>query len=135
MGRLYVLNFMGRIVFQSSFYWDSDRLERQITGHPAGIRINRSDQCKICSFLMFPLMSARMRCTDCQFTVSGAGFLQRVILRRRTVRGLNSSSNSLVAALSASLYCPVPAAVFAVAAAVLIFQIRLLAVDRFHYLR
>ena len=62
-------------------------LERQITGHPAGIRINVLISMGACLFLMFPLMSGSDEVYRiASYIVSGVGFL--------------------------SVYCPVPAAVF-----------------------
>ncbi|MFQ7453851.1 MAG: MgtC/SapB family protein [Flavonifractor plautii] len=74
-------------------------LERQITGHPAGIRINVLISMGACLFLMFPLMSGSDEVYRiASYIVSGVGFLCGGVIFKEggTVRGLNTASNSLV---------------------------------------
>ena len=93
-------------------------LERQITGHPAGIRINVLISMGACLFLMFPLMSGsdevyRILCSGVIFKEGG------------TVRGLNTAATlwctAAVGVLSSSGSC-----LFAVAAAVILILSNLL---------
>ena len=70
-------------------------LERQITGHPAGIRTNVLISMGACLFMMFPLMSG----TDevyriASYIISGVGFLCSGVIFKEsgTVRGLNTAA-------------------------------------------
>ena len=69
--------------------------ERQITGHPAGIRTNMLICLGACMFLLFPMI---MRSDDIQrvasYIVSGVGFLcSGVIFKENgTVKGLNTAA-------------------------------------------
>ena len=88
-------------------------LERQITGHPAGIRINVLISMGACLFLMFPLMSGSDEVYRiASYIVSGVGFLCSGVIFKEggTVRGL--IQQQLFGVRPLSVYCPVPAAVF-----------------------
>ena len=70
-------------------------LERQITGHPAGIRINVLISMGACLFLMFPLMSGSDEVYRiASYIVSGVGFLCSGVIFKEggTVRGLNTAA-------------------------------------------
>ena len=95
-------------------------LERQITGHPAGIRINVLISMGACLFLMFPLMSGSDEVYRiASYIVSG------VFKEGGTVRGLNTAATlwctAAVGVLSSSGSC-----LFAVAAAVILILSNLL---------
>ncbi|MFR6330056.1 MAG: MgtC/SapB family protein [Eisenbergiella sp.] len=94
-------------------------LERQITGHPAGIRTNVLISMGACLFMMFPLMSG----TDevyriASYIISGVGFLCSGVIFKEsgTVRGLNTAATlwctAAVGVLSSSvIICLLTAAV------------------------
>ena len=70
-------------------------LERQITGHPAGIRINVLISMGACLFVMFPLMSGSDEVYRiASYIVSGVGFLCSGVIFKEggTVRGLNTAA-------------------------------------------
>ena len=103
-------------------------LERQITGHPAGIRINVLISMGACLFLMFPLMSGSDEVYRiASYIVSGVGFLCSGVIFKEggTVRGLNTAATlwctAAVGVLSSSGSC-----LFAVAAAVILILSNLL---------
>ncbi|UQT50803.1 MgtC/SapB family protein [Flavonifractor plautii] len=87
-------------------------LERQITGHPAGIRINVLISMGACLFLMFPLMSGSDEVYRiASYIVSGVGFLCSGVIFKEggTVRGLNTAATlwctAAVGVLSSSGSC------------------------------
>lgn len=112
MGRPYgVLKFMGRIGL-SVLLGFLIGLERQITGHPAGIRINVLISMGACLFLMFPLMSGSDEVYRiASYIVSGVGFLCSGVIFKEggTVRGLNTAATlwctAAVGVLSSSGSC------------------------------
>lgn len=70
-------------------------LERQITGHTAGIRINILISMGSCLFLMFPIMSGSEEVFRiASYIVSGVGFLCSGVIFKDggTVRGLNTAA-------------------------------------------
>lgn len=105
-----------------------DRIRAQITGHPAGIRINVLISMGACLFLMFPLMSGSDEVYRiASYIVSGVGFLCSGVIFKEggTVRGLNTAATlwctAAVGVLSSSGSC-----LFAVAAAVILILSNLL---------
>lgn len=70
-------------------------LERQITGHTAGIRINILISMGSCLFLMFPIISGSDEVFRiASYIVSGVGFLCSGVIFKDggTVRGLNTAA-------------------------------------------
>ncbi len=70
-------------------------LERQITGHTAGIRINILISMGSCLFLMFPIISGSDEVFRiASYIVSGVGFLCSGVIFKdgETVRGLNTAA-------------------------------------------
>lgn len=70
-------------------------LERQITGHPAGIRINILIALGACLFMMFPFMEGSDQVYRvASYIVSGVGFLCSGVIFKDggTVRGLNTAA-------------------------------------------
>ena len=81
-------------------------LERQITGHPAGIRINVLISMGACLFLMFPLMSGSDEVYRiASYIVSGVGFLCSGVIFKEggTVRGLNTAASLFAVAAAVIL--------------------------------
>ena len=70
-------------------------LERQVTGHAAGIRINVLISLGSCLFLMFPILSGSGEVYRiASYIVSGVGFLCSGVIFKEggTVRGLNTAA-------------------------------------------
>ena len=70
-------------------------LERQITGHTAGIRINVLISMGSCLFLMFPIITGSEKVYRiASYIVSGVGFLCSGVIFKDggTVRGLNTAA-------------------------------------------
>ena len=70
-------------------------LERQITGHTAGIRINVLISMGSCLFLMFPIITGSDEVYRiASYIVSGVGFLCSGVIFKDggTVRGLNTAA-------------------------------------------
>lgn len=84
-------------------------LERQLTGHTAGIRINILISMGSCLFLMFPIISGSNEVYRiASYIVSGVGFLCSGVIFKDggTVRGLNTAATlwctSAIGVLSSS---------------------------------
>jgi putative Mg2+ transporter-C (MgtC) family protein len=88
------LDFMARILL-SILLGFLIGLERQITGHNAGIRINILISLGSCLFLMFPIISGSDEVFRiASYIVSGVGFLCSGVIFKDggTVRGLNTAA-------------------------------------------
>lgn len=92
-------------------------LERQITGHTAGIRINVLISMGSCLFLMFPIITGSDEVYRiASYIVSGVGFLCSGVIFKDggTVRGLNTAATlwctAAIGVLASSGYFPLASA-------------------------
>lgn len=88
------IDFMMRILLSISLGFFIG-LERQITGHTAGIRINVLISMGSCLFMMFPIIYGSDEvCRIASYIVSGVGFLCSGVIFKDggTVRGLNTAA-------------------------------------------
>lgn len=81
------------------FFWGGIGLERQLTGHVAGIRINVLISVGTCFFRLFPLMSESGEAFRiASYIISGVGFLYSGVIFKDSVRvrGINTEGHPVV---------------------------------------